>query len=62
MFKAGRGGDAVRALKQLEVAPLSPYADDALRWLRRFFNDFEQNPDNMEVISLAAPPGTLKVR
>ncbi len=38
------------------------YAKDSLSWLRRFFNDFERNSAEMEVVSLSAPMGTLKVR
>jgi hypothetical protein len=43
----------VAALGQAQAhGTLPDYGGDALRWLRRFFNDFEHNANIMEIVTL----------
>ncbi|GAX72581.1 hypothetical protein CEUSTIGMA_g37.t1 [Chlamydomonas eustigma] len=50
VFLSGFGGGMVRALGDLSHR--SVYCEDALRWLRRYFSEFERNPRDMEEITL----------
>lgn len=58
---AGHGATMVRALGTLDIAgttddPCRTYARDALCWLRRFLNDFEARPEDMERTTLLNAP------
>lgn len=42
VFEAGHGGRVLRALGSMAEDERSEYSEDAMRWLRRYMNDFEQ--------------------
>jgi hypothetical protein len=67
----GHGGKLVEALgayhqsslshEEISSSPAFLYAQDALYCLRRFFNDWEKNPDDMEGIAMSSPLLSFKV-
>ena len=71
VFQSGHGGKLVEALAEchssysscVEIAatPAFRYAQDALYCSRRYFNDWEKNPDAMEELALSSPLHSIKV-
>ena len=47
--------------KEISSTPAFLYAQDALYCSRRYFNDWEKNPDAMEELALSSPLQSIKV-
>ena len=47
--------------EEISSTPAFLYAQDALYCLRRYFNDWEKNPDDMEGVAMSSPIETFKV-
>eukprot|EP00798_Chlamydomonas_sp_ICE-L_P023217 gene23217-30438_t len=54
LFRAGQGDRVVSALGGMDVR--TPYAEDSLRWLRRFYHAFDGEPESMERATYADCP------
>ena len=71
VFQSGHGGKLVEALgechssfssrEEISSTPAFLYAQDALYCSRRYFNDWEKNPDAMEELALSSPLQSIKV-
>ena len=68
VFKHGHGGKLVKALGEFHSTSLSPLssvaakcAEDALHCFKRYINDYERNPEEMESITSTAPMQSYKV-
>ena len=71
VFQSGHGGKLVEALaechslyssrQEISSTPAFQYAQDALYCSRRYFNDWEKNPDVMEELALSSPIQSIKV-
>jgi hypothetical protein len=55
VFKAGCGHHVVAALAGMQL-PVSPYCQETLRWLKRCFIIFDEDPDAMEQATIERCP------